>query len=195
MEARCADILNFWFGDPEAPNSEYGQQRKVWFQKRPEFDAEIRQRFLVDYEKAAAGDYQVWRQQPRPCLALILLLDQFPRNLFRGSPQAFATDPQALQTADYAVEKNFDRQLIPVERMFMYLPFEHCEELQAQHRCVALFQELIATAPELESTLEYAIRHREVIERFGRFPHRNEALDRKTTPSEAEFLQQPGSRF
>ncbi|PSN14386.1 DUF924 domain-containing protein [filamentous cyanobacterium CCP5] len=190
---RATAILNFWFGDPEDP--EYGQQRKAWFQKDPGFDAEIRQQFLSDYERAAAGEYDVWQSQPRSCVALILLLDQFPRNLFRNSSQAFATDAKALSVAQYAVAQGFDRQLIPAERMFVYLPFEHCEELAQQDRCVQLFEQLMVDAPEFESTLDYALRHREVIDRFGRFPHRNEVLERDTTPAEAEFLQQPGSRF
>lgn len=187
-------ILNFWFGDSEAP-SEYGQQRKIWFRKSPQFDQEIRQKFLSDYRHAVAGNYDHWQHQPRPCLALILLLDQFPRNLFRDSPQAFATDERAHQIAEYALHQGFDEQLIPVERMFVYLPLEHQEDLSCQQRCVDLFEQLVAIAPELASSLDYARRHRDVIARFGRFPHRNGILNRTNTPEEAEFLRQPGSRF
>lgn len=188
-------ILTFWFGDPSDPTSDYGQQRKVWFQKDPAFDATIRSRFFADYEQAAAGHLEDWKTAPKSCLALILLLDQVPRNLFRGDPRSFATDPQALAATEFALDQGFDQALIPVERLFLYLPLEHSEVLAHQHRCVALVEALVADAPELQSTLDYAYRHRDVIAQFGRFPHRNEVLNRDTTPAEAEFLKQPGSRF
>jgi uncharacterized protein (DUF924 family) len=188
-------ILNFWFDNPESDSSEYGQQRKIWFKKDPSFDATIRQCFLEDYERAVRGELESWQQQPRPCLALILLFDQFPRNLFRGSAQSFATDPHALALANHALQHQFDQALIPVERMFVYLPFEHSENFADQATAVALFQNLFNQHPEFADPLDYAIRHRQVIEQFGRFPHRNKILGRETTPEEAEFLKQPGSRF
>lgn len=195
MSDRQTAILTFWFGDPRDPQSDYGQQRKAWFQKDLAFDAQIRQRFLTDYERAVAGECDRWADTPHGTLALILVFDQFPRNLFRSDPQSFATDPQALALARHAVDQGWDRALLPVERLFIYLPFEHSETLADQHQSVALFEGLVQTAPELESTLDYAYRHREVIARFGRFPHRNDVLARATTPAEAEFLTQPGSRF
>jgi uncharacterized protein (DUF924 family) len=167
----------------------------VWFKKDAAFDDRIRQRFLPDYERAAAGDYTPWRSQPRSCLALILLLDQVPRNLFRGDARSYATDAEALAVAEAAIAQGHDQALIPVERLFMYLPLEHSEDLARQQRCVQLFETLVKEAPELASTLDYAYRHRDVIARFGRFPHRNHILGRTTTPEEAAFLQQPGSRF
>lgn len=188
-------ILEFWFGDPDDPDSEYGQQRKVWFRKDPKFDQIIRDRFLSTYQEAAHGQLQHWQSEPRSCLALILLLDQFPRNMFRGTAQAFATDEQALATAQFAIAHGHDQPLHPVERIFMYIPLEHSENLEHQTEVVQLFQQLAATEPELESTLDYAIRHRDVIAQFGRFPHRNAILGRETTPEEADFLQQPGSSF
>jgi uncharacterized protein (DUF924 family) len=188
-------ILNFWFGNPTDPQGPYGQQRSVWFKKDAAFDDLIRQRFLPDYERAAAGDYTPWRSQPRSCLALILLLDQVPRNLFRGDARSYATDAEALAVAEAAIAQGHDQALIPVERLFMYLPLEHSEDLARQQRCVQLFETLVKEAPELASTLDYAYRHRDVIARFGRFPHRNHILGRTTTPEEAAFLQQPGSRF
>ena len=127
-------------------------------------------------------------------MALILLLDQFPRNLFRGTPRAFATDPQALAAARNAVDRGFDRHFLPVRRWFLYLPFEHAEDLQLQQQSVKLFEQLRDDAASA-STIDYAIRHFEVIQRFGRFPHRNQILGRQTTPEEAEFLNQPGSSF
>lgn len=188
-------ILVFWFDDPAAPNSEYGQQRKVWFRKDPAFDQQIRDRFLSTYEHARLGELDPWLTDPRPALALTLLLDQFPRNMFRGTPRCFEADAQALQVAETAIAQGHDQAVLPVERMFFYLPFEHSENLGHQHQAVAYFEALVNAAPELQSTLEYAYRHRDVIAQFGRFPHRNEILGRSSTPAEAEFLQQPGSRF
>lgn len=192
---RVAEILRFWFGDPEDAAGEYGQQRQVWFKKDPAFDDTIRQEFLGGVEQAMGGALEAWREQPRPCLALVLLLDQFPRNLFRGTARSFAGDRTALATAYHALDRAYDQQVLPVERMFFYLPLEHSENLADQDRSVDLFQALHAAHPEFDNTLDYALRHREVIQRFGRFPHRNEILGRETTPEEAAFLQQPGSRF
>lgn len=185
------EILDFWFGSPD--DACYGKQRSFWFTKKPKFDQKLKSRFLSDYEQAAAGQLDGWKQSPHSCLALILLLDQFPRNMFRGTAQAFATDEQALSVAQHAVANNFDRELLTVERWFVYLPFEHSENLEHQHQCVELFRQLCD--PESAVTLDYAIRHLSVIERFGRFPHRNAILGRATTPEEAEFLKQPGSSF
>ncbi|MFQ4140107.1 DUF924 family protein [Nodosilinea sp. PGN35] len=192
---RVEEILRFWFGDSADPKGEYGQQRQAWFKKDPVFDDAIRQGFLAEVERAMVGELEDWRSQPRSCLALVLLLDQFPRNVFRGKAKSFAGDSAALATAYHALESGYDQQVLPVERLFFYLPLEHSENLADQDRCVELVQALHASHPEFESTLDYALRHREVIQRFGRFPHRNEILGRATTPEEAEFLQQPGSRF
>lgn len=192
---RVEEILRFWFGDAEDPEGEYGQQRQVWFKKDSAFDDAIRRRFLGDVERAIAGDLDGWRYGPRSCLALVLLLDQFPRNVFRGEAKSFAGDRAALATAYHVLENDYDQQVLPVERIFFYLPLEHSENLADQERSVELVRSLHAAHPEFESTLDYALRHREVIQRFGRFPHRNEILGRETTPEEAEFLRQPGSRF
>ena len=185
-------ILTFWFGEQKHP--EYGKPRKIWFQKNPAFDQEIRTHFLTDYQLAAQDKLDEWQKDYRSCLALILLLDQFPRNLFRGQPQAFATDPKALNVAKYAVKQRFDQQMIPVERWFIYLPFEHSENLADQSQAVELMNQL-KNDPGSASSIDYAIRHFEVIQRFGRFPHRNVILGRESTPEEVEFLKQPGSSF
>ncbi|MGF1491419.1 MAG: DUF924 family protein [Microcoleaceae cyanobacterium] len=190
--ATSGEILNFWFGHPDDPA--YGRERKVWFIKNPKFDAEIRERFLTDYQSASQGELNHWHNTPKSCLALVLLLDQFPRNLFRGQPQAFATDDQALALAKHALEWNFDQQLLVIQRIFFYMPFEHSENLADQARCVELFSQLDQN-PETASFLDYAKRHRAVIRRFGRFPHRNRILGRENTSEEDEFLQQPGSSF
>jgi len=190
--SRFQEILDFWFGKPH--EEDYGKSRKVWFIKNPDFDEEVRSRFLSDYARAAAGELDDWKNSPLSCLALIILLDQFSRNMFRGQPQAFATDPQALAAAKHAVEKGFDRELLPIQRWFIYMPFEHSENLDDQHQCVELFSKL-KDYPECASGVDYAHRHLNVIQRFGRFPHRNKILNRETTPEEMEFLKQPGSSF
>ncbi|MEO1399822.1 MAG: DUF924 family protein [Cyanobacteria bacterium J06635_1] len=190
---RASTILDFWFGPPD--DEIYGQFRKAWFRKDPTFDAQIRTQFLTDYEAAAAGRYDGWRGQPRHCLALILLLDQFSRNLFRGQPQSFATDPQALEIAQFAIATGYESALIPVERFFLYLPLEHSENQDHQTHCVDRFKALVKEDPSLKHGLDYALRHQAVIEQFGRFPHRNQTLKRLNTPAEIEFLKQPGSRF
>ena len=193
--ARAEALLNFWFGDFSVPDSEYGQQRKIWFKKDPVFDSTVRHHFQTDYERAKFGHLDSWMQFPRSGLALILLLDQVPRNIYRGLPESFTTDPKALAVARFGLHHGWDESLIPVERLFLYLPFEHSESLEDQEISVGLFQNLVQDHPELATTLDYAKRHREVVQRFGRFPHRNEILNRPTTPTEAEFLKQPGSRF
>jgi uncharacterized protein (DUF924 family) len=188
-------ILNFWFDDPAASDSQYGQQRQVWFKKDPDFDQQVRERFLDTYGQARQGAYQDWADTARGALALIILLDQLPRNMFRGTPKCFESDAQALAIAQGAIAQQYDQALIPVERLFLYLPLEHSENLTHQEQCVALFEALVQDEPELQTTLDYAYRHRDVIARFGRFPHRNEVLGRASTPEEETFLQQPGSRF
>ena len=197
QESRADTILTFWFGESSA--SDYGSYRQAWFTKSDDFDAHIRQHFLADYEKAAAGDCASWQDSPRHAVALLLLLDQFPRNLFRGGPRSFATDAQALAVAQQLVETGADKALMPAYRFFIYVPFEHSEVMAHQDRCVELMKDFVETTPELDDGLkgglDYAVRHREVIERFGRFPHRNEILGRQSTPAEIAFLQQPGSRF
>jgi uncharacterized protein (DUF924 family) len=189
-----ATILRFWFGDPQVDDS-YQQRRKLWFRKRPQVDQEIRDRFQSLYDRAVAGEFSDWQRSPQGSLALLLLFDQFPRNMFRDSAQAFATDPLALAIAEAAIVQDFDQLLEPIRRIFVYLPLEHSENLDHQRRSVELFRQLHSQHPEFADILDYAIRHQQVIERFGRFPHRNQWLDRPSTPEEMEFLQQPGSSF
>lgn len=188
-------ILLFWFDDPTAQDSEYGQQRKIWFRKSEQFDQEVRNRFLDIYEQARRGEHTLLAETANGSLALTLLFDQFPRNMFRGTPKSFETDIRALKVAQSAIAQNFDQQVLPVQRMFFYLPFEHSEDMAHQDKAVALFESLVKVDPDLQSPLDYAYRHRDVIARFGRFPHRNAILNRPNIPAEAEFLQQRGSRF
>ncbi len=197
MNDRARAVLRFWFGEPSDPN--YSHYRKAWFIKNDDFDTQIRQHFLGDYDQAAAGKYADWIEDCVTAVALLLLLDQLPRNLFRGQPQSFATDSDALSVAQHLVTTGADKGLIPVHRFFVYLPFEHSENIEHQYECVQLMQTFMNECPDLDDGLkgglDYAIRHQEVIQRFGRFPHRNEILGRQSTPAEIEFLQQPGSRF
>lgn len=191
MPSEPGYVLDFWFGRPGEDG--YGEYREVWFQKNEEFDWRVRDRFLNDYEKAAKGEYDGWREGPESCLALVILLDQFPRNLFRGDPRTYATDEKALSIAREALQKSFDRDLPHFERHFLYMPFMHSEDVEDQRRSVALFRKLAEEdGPDVK---EYADEHREIVERFRRFPHRNAVLGRPSTPEEVEFLEQPGSSF
>jgi uncharacterized protein (DUF924 family) len=188
------DVLGFWFGDSADPASR--RPREAWFQKSPEFDAECTRRFLQAHERAAAGELRDWRDEPESCLALLLLLDQLPRNLFRGTARAFSTDAQAREVARHALARGLDVVLPPVWRWFVYLPFQHSEDVHDQRLSVALTETLaLHDAVHSRETLEYARRHRDIIERFGRFPHRNAALGRESTPEEADFLRGPNSSF
>lgn len=187
-DPRAAEVLDFWFGDT-------GQPRAEWFRKDERFDAEITRRFGALVDDAVAGRLAAWAGAADTALALVVLLDQFPRNMHRGSPLAFRGDALALAAARHIVESGLDQELPPVQRAFAYLPFEHAEDLAAQDEAVQLFTALATQAPALADMLDYAHRHREVIARFGRFPHRNEVLQRVSTTEEIEFLKQPGSRF
>ncbi|WP_431305088.1 DUF924 family protein [Sediminicoccus sp. BL-A-41-H5] len=186
------EILDFWFAD--GPD----QFRQAWFTKDAAFDAEIARRFGTLVAPAREGTLDDWAATPEGALALLILLDQFPRNLFRGAPEAFASDPHALALARRVVlEQRLDLRLTPTQRVFLYLPFEHAESLDAQDLSVALFEGLrdwpAHAAPG--GTIAYAWAHRAVIARFGRFPHRNGILGRESTPAEQAYLAQPGAGF
>jgi uncharacterized protein (DUF924 family) len=189
-QSTSAEVLLFWFGPP----TERGKAHKRWFVKSEAFDREVRERFLALYEEAAAGKLAHLKESATDCLALIVMLDQFPRNMFRGTARSFATDPLALEAARHAVDRGFDRTMLPVERLFVYLPFEHSEVLADQDRSCDLTRALDAY-PETNDVYRYALAHRDIIRRFGRFPHRNAILGRGSTPEELEFLKGPGSSF
>lgn len=192
MEAN--DVLDFWFLPPGSDG--HGRQRIEWFRKDEAFDAQIRERFGATLDQALAGGLREWDESgPRGVLARILVLDQFTRNAFRNTPQAFAGDALALGAARTLVDSGAHLELAPVERQFVYMPFEHAEDAGMQERAVALFTELAAAHEGFAEALDYAHRHRGVIARFGRFPHRNPILGRASTPEEAEYLRQPGSGF
>ena len=193
MPAQAAAILQFWFG--AEGSAEYELQRPEWFRKDAEFDALIARTFGPLIDAALVGRLASWARAPQSALAQVLLLDQFTRNAFRDSPRAFAGDVRACAAAEAMVATAQDQALPMLQRSFVYLPFEHSEQLSQQHDSVRLFSALVQQAPELGSMLDYAERHRAVIERFGRFPHSNAALGRRSTADELSFLAQPGSRF
>lgn len=191
MTATPAEILDFWFSD---------RARPLWFVRDAAFDAEIRAGFEASHKAAAAGRLQPWEGAAESSLALVLLLDQFPRNIHRDSPKAFAADPLARGVAERAIARGFDRALDFHRRSFLYLPFEHSESLADQERGVGLFRALAeeqsgALRDQGFELLKYAERHCEIIARFGRFPHRNQILGRETTAEEAAFLREPMSSF
>lgn len=193
MDAQAQAVRDFWFLPPDTPG--YGQARAEWFRKDDGFDALIRDRFGALIDAAIDGGLRDWEATPDGALARIIVLDQFTRNVHRGTPRAFAGDSQALALAVSMTEQRLDQQLSPMLRAFAYLPFEHAEDLAMQARAVELFQLLSQAQPGFEGMLDYAQRHQEVIARFGRFPHRNAILGRASTPQEVEFLRQPGSSF
>lgn len=187
-----ATILDFWFGPADAPG--YGKSRPEWFRKDDAFDAAMRERFTTLHADVAAGRMPDWERSVEGQLAQIIVLDQFSRNMFRNTPAAFASDARALSLARALVGPGGDLPLLPVMRWFVYLPFEHSENLSDQDEAVRLFRTL-PPGPDADGVIEYAEKHRAVIRRFGRFPHRNAILGRPSTPEETAFLQTPGSSF
>lgn len=189
---RIRAILDFWFGAPGS--AEHGRNRAVWFQKSEDFDQQITNQFMADYQNARDGRYASWTETTDGCLALLILLDQFPRNMFRESARAFATDPMALEIAVNMVESGKDKTLSKEEKFFVYLPFEHAEDIEMQKRCL----ELTAAMPQgtgKNSPYYWAKKHYDVIARFGRFPHRNALLGRANSAEEDVYLSQPGAGF
>ena len=169
------DILTFWFSQRVA---------KLWFNSTPEFDEEIRQRFESVYLDAKQGRYDNWQESAKGCLALAILFDQFPLNMYRGEEQSFSMEARARQVAGHAIDQRFDQQLEDQQKVFLYMPFMHSEDLADQDRSVELF-----TKAKLENNLRFARHHRDIVKRFGRFPHRNSILGRESTTDEAAYLQ------
>lgn len=192
LPAQALGVLEFWFGSDPADFGSHG--KAFWFVKNANVDAAIRRQFLPLYEEAVAGQLSAWQESARGSLALIIVLDQFSRNMFRDQPRAFSADSLARQIASQAIEHGFDSQLSPLQRAFMYLPFEHSEERVDQERSLALFDAL-ADHAEAKEMVRYAHLHYDVIDRFGRFPHRNAILGRESNDAERQFLTEPGSAF
>jgi len=194
-------VLDFWFGSCAADGALDRAKQKMWFSAVHKYDADIRKRFGKLHRRAARGELDPeWAAMPRGRIALIVVLDQFSRHIHRGTATAFAQDPAAQRLAVAGVEQGVDRALIPAQRAFFYLPFEHAEDLKLQRLGTRLFERLaseVAPAWRKEYTgfADYSGHHRDIIERFGRFPHRNSILGRQSTAEELEFLKQPGSSF
>jgi uncharacterized protein (DUF924 family) len=194
------EILAFWFADKPEDQPASPERLHFWFSGGESADRVIRERFAAAVDRAAAGGYAGWTLTPRGTLALLLLLDQFPRNIFRHSPRAYSSDARALQVALDGLAACQDQRLAIAQRAFFYLPLEHAEDLAMQDRSVTLFGALRASAPPplqpmCSGFLDYAQRHRDIIARFGRFPHRNSVLGRSSSAEEEAFLRQPGSSF
>ena len=190
VEGAARDVRDFWFGTGEA----FGKARGEWYRKDPAFDGEIRARFGGLLEAAARRELEPWRETPASMVALVVVLDQFSRNLFRDDARSFAQDAHARECAREALARGDEAVLAPVERQFLYMPFEHGESLADQELAIERMASLDAY-PETKGLVEWARRHEAIIRRFGRFPHRNAALGRASTPEEVEFLKQPGSGF
>ncbi len=186
------DVLDFWFGAPGS--SEFGAARPAWFRQSDDFDAEIKTRFGQAVEAALTDGFEDWRQDIDGTLALILLLDQYPRNIFRGTAKMFAGDPRARSVAAKAIADGADKTLLAVQQTFLFLPFEHSEDAEDQAYSVQLFEAMPEVA-EKANWLAYARRHKAIIDRFARFPQRNEVLGRSSTPEEIDFLKQSDSGF
>lgn len=191
-------LLQVWFGDPEQPLAVSAQ----WFKKNEEFDRRLREQFEATLDAGVRGELESWTASPRGRLALVILFDQFSRNIFRGTARSFAQDHLAQKLAVEALAKNEEQSLTPVERYFLLMPLMHAENVEYQRRCVGEFERLVAETPEpkaihdlVATALDYAKRHAVIVERFGRFPHRNAMLGRESTPEETEFLKEPGSSF
>ena len=193
-------VLDFWFGVCGPDGAIDPSRRSMWFKDGKMHDAEIRNRFGNLHEWGSRGDLDAWAATPQGRMALIIVLDQFSRHIHRDTARAFAQDPAAQRLALDGVDSGIDLQLAPVQRAFFYLPFEHAEDLTLQNRGVACHERLVAAVSnswreDYESFLDFMKRHRAIIERFGRFPHRNAILGRPSTPEESVFLEQPGSSF
>lgn len=200
MAAPWQPLLDWWFGSAEKPADIVAEKGKLWFGKRDSQDLEARERFGDLVEQALAGGLTEWAQRPQGWLALVLLLDQLPRMLYRETPKSFAGDLRAQALVAQGIAADFDRQLPAMQRSFIYLVFEHCENLAVQNEAISRFAALHDEQPPEDrpvfaDQLDYAERHQKIIARFGRFPHRNRILGRESTPEELTFLREPGSSF
>jgi uncharacterized protein (DUF924 family) len=197
---RSAAILDYWFGQLDDDGLPEPAVEKRWFSPDETVDTEIRARFEADLRNAAAGRLKRWEADPHGALALVILFDQFPRNMYRGTPRAFLFDEHARAVARRALERELEADLAPIERVFLYMPFEHAEDLDAQEESVHRFETLLEAAPagqveRFRTYLEFARSHRDVIARFGRFPHRNAVLGRESSDEERAYLADGGARW
>ena len=198
--SRVDEILDFWLGELDEHGLAGDAQQKLWWTASEEVDKEIEERFSGDRDKAVSGELESWLGEARSRLAFILLIDQFSRNIFRGSARAFEADSIALGAAREAIDLKMDRPLRSSERSFVYVPLMHSESLTDQHLCVRMFDVLVEewegkAKESAKSSRDFALQHLEIVDRFGRFPHRNEILGRSSTKEELAFLKEPGSSF
>lgn len=198
---RAEKILEFWFGELDEEGWDFDPARyDLWFGRSDETDRIVTERFGEDAQAAAEGKLDHWAETPRGRLALLILLDQFPRHIHRGKPEAWAQDPKAQRIVLAGLELGHDQAIRPIERSFFYLPLEHAEDRELQALSVALYRKLAEAAPaavkeRYDSFLDYAVRHQVIVDRFGHFPHRNAILGRESTEEEKAFLLEPGSSF
>lgn len=193
------EILEFWFGDT-MDDPDWSAHNKRWYSGGDRFDQAIRQRFGSQVDVALEHGLLHWERAAEPAMALILLLDQFTRNIFRGEARAFSGDERARRVLKHGLEHGFDQSLSYMQRSFFYMPLEHSENLADQNHCVELFERLLDEVPgtfkaNIQSSLDFAVRHREIVSRFGRFPHRNQVMGRQTTEEEEQYLKEGGARF
>lgn len=200
LDQRAQEVLQYWLGDLQDAEHYPESKMKLWFGKDPQIDEEISKRFKDLILEASNNGLEGWKETAKGRLALLIVLDQFPRHVYRNTSQAFAYDTMAQKWALEGVCQFEDQQLFPIERVFFYLPFEHAENFELQEISVEQFHALVIDAPVeikpvMEKFAEYAYQHYVIIARFGRFPHRNHILGRDSTPEELEFLQEQGSSF
>ncbi len=194
-------VLEFWFGDSRHSTDEFLRRRQIWFTASDEFDEEIKVRFESYIEQAAERSSECLRSSPKEIISLIILLDQFPRNIYRGTPRAFAYDSYSLGLTKKVIETGLDDSFTFVERLFVYMPLQHSEEKEVQQLSVKMFQRLIDVADDevhkqsAKDSLKYSELHKEIIDQFGRFPHRNEILDRVSTQEELDYLAAGAETF
>ena len=200
MSERIEDVLDFWFGELNELGCASPEHRRRWWTKSDSLDEAVRSTFLQDYEAVVAGECDAWRSTARGTLAYIIVLDQFSRNMFRGTPKMFAADELAREACYEGLDAGFDGELEFDEHLFFCLPLAHSESMVDHRRCAEFFHALIESCDKSLETdahayLESVDNHRKIVERFGRYPHRNETLGRASTQEEAEFLEEPGSSF
>ena len=199
MTERSEAILSFWFGELK-DDYDLGPKVATWWKKDPSFDVAVKEAFGADLDRAIAGELDPWMAAPRSSLALVIVLDQFSRNVFRDSPRAWAQDAKALQVTLDALDRGHPAALRVVERQFLYMPLLHAEDAEHTARCCALMRDALASVPEprreaFDGWASSAERHHEIVTRFGRYPHRNAVLARTSTPEEVAFLKEPNSSF
>jgi len=200
MYPEAAELLDIWFADCGSDSCRVADQSRLWFEPSAEQDEFLRQRCGLFLERAARGELEIWKGSPQSCLALVIVFDQLPRSLFRGRAEAFAYDDRALQVSQRGVTSGYLEKLQPIEQAFLLMPYQHSESLTVQYEGVSLFESVTEAAQGewrdlLRGFLGFARQHLEIIERFGRFPHRNRVLDRQSTPEEDHYLVSGGATF